>query len=139
MRTPHVFRPAGFAAVAAALLLAFVAVALVLLRTNTTGGGRQSAAQTTQESLSGDQQQNPTPRATAPPRQEPTKVAHEPEKRDVQDVVNNVPQDQERRKERLLAGVAKRQREQTPLVVPAIGKHEVKLEQMSARESFDSG
>ena len=137
LRTPHVFRPAGFAAVAAALLLAFVAAALVLLRTNTTGGGRQSAAQTTQESLSGDQQQNPAPRATAPPRQEPTKDAHEPEKRDVQDVVNNVPQDQERRKERLLAGVSKRQREQTPSVVPAGEKRDVSLEQMSVRESLD--
>src|SRR5437763_2162311 len=138
LRTPRLFRPAFVAAVAAALLLALVAFALVLLRTNATGGGRQSA-QTHQESLGGAQQQNPAPRTTAPPRQEPLAVARETEKRDGRDVVKDVPLDQERRKERLLAGVLKRRREPTPVVIPASEKRDVRLEQMSQATSFDSG
>ena len=132
--TQRLFRPAGFA-VAAALLLALVALALVLLRTGATDGGRQSATQTIHETPRGNQQPTPAPQATTPP-QEPT-VARESEKRGVQDVVSNV--QHERRKEQLLAGVSKRQREQTPLIIPASEKRDVKLEQMSRATSFDSG
>jgi len=137
LRTSRLFRPAWLA-VAAALLLAFVAGALVLLRTDATGGSEQSA-QSPHESPRGGQQQNPTPQSVAPPRQEPATVAREPEKRDVQDVVKDPTQEQERQKERILVGVPKRQREQTPLVVPVGEKHDGRLEQMSAKESFDSG
>src|SRR2546423_15060576 len=138
LRTSRLFRPSFVAAVAAALLLALVAVALVLLRTDATGGGRQSA-QTHQESLGIGRQQNPAPRATAPARQEPLAVAREPEKRDGRDVVKDVPQEQERRKEQLLAGVLKRRRGPTPVVIPASEKRDVRLEEMSQATSFDSG
>ena len=132
LRTHRFFRPAFVAAVAAALLLALVAVALILLRTDATGGGRQSA-QTSHES----QPRNPATQVTVPPRQEPLTVAREPEKRDVQDVVKDSTHEQERRKERLLASVPKRQREQTPLVVQASEKRDGRLEQMSAGASLD--
>ena len=137
LRTSRLFRPAFVAAVAAALLLALVAVALVLLRANATGGGRQSATQTPQEGLGVGRQQNPAPQVTVPPRQEPLTVAREPEKRDGQDVVNSVLR--ERRKEQLLAGLMKRRREPTPVVIPASEKRDVRLEQMSGGASFDGG
>ena len=66
-------------------------------------------------------------------------VAHETEKRDGRDVVKNVPQEQERRKEQLLAGVVKRRREPSPVVIPASEKRDVRLEQMSGGASFDGG
>ena len=50
-----------------------------------------------------------------------------------------VPQEQERRKEQLLAGVLKRRREPTPVVIPASEKRDVRLEEMSQATSFDSG